>query len=147
MPYQGSPWGTALCTWASKQMSMCSQELQLSKFSSNTTSEINTISCLLSLSTPAVKMPAWIGCLAVSVTLFVCFLKEWLELWTSVDTIVHGRPTACIDPKAKKSRSSLGYKKGWIKDGVDLHVDTTALFLVTYTNKLLGVCGWTGHIH
>jgi len=73
---------------------------------------------------------------ATSVCLFVCVClfvraaeRKQLELLiTKIGRdIVHGRPSACTDPKVKRSRLSLGVRSGWEwPSGVGVHVDTAA---------------------
>jgi len=83
----------------------------------------------------------------MSVCLRVCLSvravkRKRLELSTgnSIEPKFHGRSSACIDPEVKRPmlRSGLRFQfwlgLGWVKAGVDLHVDTTAHFLVLFVS-------------
>ena len=83
----------------------------------------------------------------MSVCLRVCLSvravkRKRLELSTgnSIEPKFHGRSSACIDPEVKRSRLRSGLRfqfrlgLGWVKAGVDLHVDTTAHFLVLFVS-------------
>jgi len=82
-------------------------------------------------------------CVCVSACLSVRAVKrKRLELSTgnSIEPKFHGRSSACIDPEVKRSRLRSGLRfqfwlgLGWVKAGMDLHVDTTAHFLVLFVS-------------